>query len=221
MNERINDFARALETFAADYGVTLDDEARARLANYYAVVERFNPRLHLFAPTIAAEFATRHILESCFAAQFIPDSAHILDVGSGGGAPAIPLLITRPDTRATLIEATTKKAVFLREALREVDSQNRAEVINQRFETMPTPVVIAPVVVTCRALERFAKMLKRLVAWSPDGSRFVLFGGEAVRVALDEIEARKRVAVSQRVLISHTNNRFVFVAEKIPAQINA
>ena len=215
MNERTNDFARALETSAADYGVTLDHQAQVRLEIYYSVVERFNSQLHLFAPSTPAEFATRHILESCFAARFIPDGAHILDLGSGGGAPAIPLLITRPDTRAMLIEATTKKAVFLREALRETDSQTQAEVINQRFEMMPTPAVAAPVVVTCRALERFGEMLARIVAWSPDGSRFVLFGGEAVRLALEKIETRKRVVISKAVLIPGSERRFVFIAEKI------
>ncbi|MCP9494352.1 MAG: class I SAM-dependent methyltransferase [Pyrinomonadaceae bacterium MAG19_C2-C3] len=217
MNERISDFTRALEVSAADYSVMLDAEACARLENYCSIIERFNSRLHLFAPVAPAEFATRHILESCFAAQFIPDAAHILDIGSGGGAPAIPLLITRPDTRAMLIEATTKKAIFLREALRETGSQTQAEVVNQRFETMPTPAVAAPVVVTCRALERFGEMLARIVAWSPDASRFVLFGGEAVRVALEKIEARKRVVVPQAVLIPRSDNRFVFVAEKTTA----
>jgi len=217
MKERVTEFARAIEERAADYGITIDGEAHARLQNFYSIVERFNPRLHLFAPVAPAVFATRHVLESCFAARFIADARDIIDIGSGGGAPAIPLLIMRPDVRATLIEATTKKAIFLREALRETNLQTQAEVINQRFETMPTPAVAAPIAVTCRALERFGEMLARIVAWSPDASRFVLFGGEAVRLALCEIEAQKRVVISQAVLIPHSEKRFVFVAEKINA----
>ncbi len=214
MKERVTEFARAIEAHAADYGITIDGEAHARLQNYYSIVERFNPRLHLFAPVAPAVFATRHVLESCFAARFISDATHIIDIGSGGGAPAIPLLIMRGCVRATLIEATTKKAIFLREALRETNLQTQAEVINKRFETIRTPAVASPVVVTCRALERFAEMLTPLVAWSPDGARFVLFGGEAVRDALEKIEAESGVVISEAVLIPRSDNRFVFVAEK-------
>jgi len=213
MKQRVTEFARAIEERAADYGITIDGEAHARLQNFYSIVERFNPRLHLFAPVAPAVFATRHVLESCFAARFIADARDIIDIGSGGGAPAIPLLIMRPDVRATLIEATTKKAIFLREVLRETNLQTQAEVINQRFETMPMPDA-SPVVVTCRALERFAEMLAPLIAWSPDGARFVLFGGDAVRVTLEKIEANGGVVISEAVLIPRSDSRFVFVAEK-------
>ncbi len=47
-----------------------------------------------------------------------PDAHRLADVGSGGGVPGLPLAIARPDVAVTLIEATKKKAAFLREAAR-------------------------------------------------------------------------------------------------------
>jgi 16S rRNA (guanine527-N7)-methyltransferase len=56
-----------------------------------------------------------------------------LDLGSGGGSPAIPLLIAKPTLKLTMIESKTRKAAFLREAIRVVGLPN-ATVVNERFE---------------------------------------------------------------------------------------
>ena len=56
-----------------------------------------------------------------------------LDLGSGGGSPAIPLLIAQPTLNLTMIESKTRKAAFLREAVRVVGLPT-ANVVNERFE---------------------------------------------------------------------------------------
>jgi len=56
-----------------------------------------------------------------------------LDLGSGGGSPAIPLLIAQPTLQLTMIESKTRKAAFLREAVRVVGLP-AASVVNERFE---------------------------------------------------------------------------------------
>src|SRR5438270_13175952 len=112
-----DEFACALAAHALDYGARLTPDMIARLTAYFQLLTAWNARLHLVAPCTPAEFATRHVLESLVALRFIPTGARFIDVGSGGGLPAIPCLIARDDLRATLFEAATKKAVFLREAL--------------------------------------------------------------------------------------------------------
>jgi 16S rRNA (guanine527-N7)-methyltransferase len=72
----------------------------------------------------------RHIDESMVllraleAAGRLPVGAHVIDVGSGGGLPGIPLAIARPDLTVTLLEATGKKAAFLEETARDLDLSN-------------------------------------------------------------------------------------------------
>ena len=174
MTERLQEFNATLETHAARYGVQLGAQARARLGAYYEHLLKWNARLHLVAPCTPAEFATRHVLESLVACSYMPEGARVCDVGSGGGLPIIPCLIVREDLRAALVEASTKKAVFLREALSHLKMQDRAQVIPHRFEQIASPECE---VVSCRALESFTAMYPRLVEWSPPASRLLLFGG--------------------------------------------
>jgi 16S rRNA (guanine527-N7)-methyltransferase len=201
-----NEFQRALQTHAARYGVRLDDEAQKRLSEYYLHVNRWNARLHLVAPCRPAEFATRHILESLCALEHLPENVRVADVGSGAGLPIIPCLIVRPDLRATLIEASAKKSIFLREALRRVLPLGNSVVINRRFETIDAPEVYA---VTCRALERFTEKFRELAHWSPPESTLLFFGGPSLR---ERIEAEKLAFSS--VQLPESERRYLFIIKR-------
>jgi 16S rRNA (guanine527-N7)-methyltransferase len=173
----VNDFRVVLRRHAAQYGVELTESPIERLCDYYQLVRDWNPRLHLVAPCSPAEFATRHVLESLFMLLQLPANARVADVGSGAGLPIIPVLIARPDLRATLIESSRKKSVFLCEALRVAEVATQANVIAERFENLPEPDVDY---VICRALDRFSELFPRLVQWSPQTATLLLFGGEGL-----------------------------------------
>lgn len=222
---QLKEFRKALEANAATYGVSLTAEALAGLSKYYEILNEWNSRLHLVAPTSPREFATRHVLESLVLLEHLPEGAGIADVGSGAGLPAIPCLIVRPDLRAILIEASPKKAVFLREAVREVVNGEagpvaaapgsdkarlgqlaHATIVAERFENTPAPEVDF---ITCRALERFEEMLPRLFEWAPDGATLLLFGGEGLgrKVEASGFSVRP-------TLIPNSERRFLFVVSK-------
>ncbi len=209
MNRHLQEFAETLRTHAPRYGVELDETARAGLRDYYEHLLKWNARLHLVAPCAPAEFATRHVLESLTACAHMPEGARVCDVGSGGGLPIIPCLVARPDLRgATLVEGSTKKAVFLREALGGLGLQDRARVVADRFERTPAPEADA---LTCRALERFTEMYPRLVAWSPRGCRLLLFGGNAMG---ELVERDERVGSFAAIKMPDSEQRFLFVIER-------
>lgn len=206
MTDRRREFIGALAAHGGSFGVRLGDDVRARLADYFELVERWNARLHLVAPCAPREFAVRHVLESLFALAYIPRAAHIVDVGTGAGLPAIPCLVAREDLRATLVEASTKKAVFLREAISALGLRDAARVVNARFEETDAP---GAEIVTCRALERFIEMLPRLVAWSPTRATLLLFGGATLR---EEIE--REALPFETVLIPESERRFLFIVRR-------
>ena len=199
----MSEFTNALEQNAARYGGELTAETVTRLSDYFKLVQSWNPRLHLVAPCSPTEFATRHILESLVALQFLKDDSKVVDVGSGAGLPIIPCLIVRPSLNATLIESSQKKCVFLREALRLCEA--KADVINKRFEE--TEILEADFV-TCRAIEKFSSIFKTLVEWSPQNSTLLLFGGENLR---DEIEKAK--LNFETVQLPDSERRFLFVVK--------
>ncbi|HEY8186382.1 MAG TPA: 16S rRNA (guanine(527)-N(7))-methyltransferase RsmG [Pyrinomonadaceae bacterium] len=167
-------FREALESEATNYGVALPGPAVERLSQYYELLNTWNSAIHLVAPCSPPEFATRHVLESLLLLKYLPTNASIAEVGAGAGLPILPCLILRPDIRAVLIEASQKKAVFLREALSRTATSNQARVIAERFENVPAPQVDF---VTCRALERFEEMVSHLLAWAPPKVTLLLFGG--------------------------------------------
>jgi len=208
--DQLNEFRNALKLNAATYGVSLDANTLDALSKYFELLSTWNARLHLVAPTSPREFATRHVLESLMLLNHLAQGAAVADIGSGAGLPIIPCLITRPDVRAVLIEASPKKAVFLNEALRGVASAavsgagvGRVRVMAERFENIPAPEVDY---ITCRALERFEEMLPTLLAWAPASSTLLLFGGEGLE---ERIEAAG--VGSKRFLIPNSERRFLFV----------
>jgi 16S rRNA (guanine527-N7)-methyltransferase len=208
----LGDFIEALRENSPAFGVQLSGEQERRLGDYYHIVSRWNARLHLVAPCTAREFAVRHVLESLVALPFLSNEARVVDVGSGAGLPVIPCLIMRPDIRATLIEASQKKAVFLREALRQIEAATRATVIAKRFEETDVPEADF---VTIRAIERFTEKFSEIVRWSPPSSRLLFFGGPSLQA-----EIEKAALNYKSVLIPESERRFLFVIET-PLRNNA
>jgi 16S rRNA (guanine527-N7)-methyltransferase len=200
-------FRDTLDREAATYGVTLTAQALDRLSQYYDLLNQWNARVHLVAPCSPREFATRHVLESLVLIRYLPENVSLADVGPGGGLPTVPCLIVRPDLKATLIESSQKKAVFLREALSVGVVSSRASVINERFESIVAPSVDF---VTCRALDHFEEMLPQLIDWSPVKSTLLLFGGEAL-----EKQFEKLGMVFERELMPHSEGRYLFLARKL------
>ena len=213
---QIADFTAALAAHESLYGIQLCARQRARLRVYYEQVSAWNARLHLVASSCSpAEFATRHVLESLVTLQHISQGAHVIDVGSGAGLPIIPCLIVRPDLRATLIEASPRKAVFLREALRQARPAAETaaggaamEVIADRFENITAPATAD--YVTCRALDRFTRIFPKLTAWSPAPATLLFFGGPTLRSEIERGAGLRYTA--HRLPLSE--QRFLFVIRR-------
>ena len=197
-------FAAALKLHAHDFAVELAAEQIAVLQDYFALLLKWNPRLHLVAPCTPEQFATRHALEALLLLKHLPLSATLADIGSGAGLPIIPCLIVRDDLRAGLIEASQKKCVFLEEALRTVQREDRAAVLNCRFETAAAPDAEF---VTCRALDKFEELLPSIINWAPVGATFLFFVGDAVKARIERKLTNTQV---ERVPLSE--KRFLVIA---------
>jgi 16S rRNA (guanine527-N7)-methyltransferase len=195
-------FVETIKKNQSDVELNLSDDIISRLADYYELVKKWNPRLHLVAPCTAEEFAVRHVLESLTILEFLPENADLTDVGTGAGLPSIPCLLARGDLRGTLVESNTKKAVFLREALAKFDLQPRAAVLNSRFEQADAPTGF----VTSRALDKFTEKLPEIVIWASQAEKLLFFGGDKVRDKLSELQLDLRAK-----LVPKSERRYVFI----------
>jgi 16S rRNA (guanine527-N7)-methyltransferase len=205
LKKQVAEFAAALRANAPDYDVELSEEALQQLTAYYQIINTWNPRLHLVAPCSADEFARRHILESLLLLRHLPNAARIVDIGAGAGLPTIPCLIARADLSAVLIESAKRKAIFLREALALVEKTSVAQVIAQRFENVEPQ---AAQFITARALDRFAEILPRLIAWAPLPSTLLLFGGSDLKETFKSLGLKY-----EEMLIPNSERRFLFVIQ--------
>jgi 16S rRNA (guanine527-N7)-methyltransferase len=199
-------FKDTLKRDAGAYGVSLSPDALAGLARFYELLSVWNSRVHLVAPCTPEEFATRHVLESLTMLKYLPGDSKIAEVGAGAGLPLLPCLIVRPDLRGVLIEASKKKAIFLREALTTTSVSARASVIDDRFESIVPPQVEF---VSCRALDRFDDMLPHLLAWAPAKTTLLLFGAKRLGPRIESAGFNVRSE-----LMPHSENRFLFVVSR-------
>jgi 16S rRNA (guanine527-N7)-methyltransferase len=200
----LEEFNESVKGNAQEFRIELHADQIERLTDYYSLVMKWNERLHLVAPCSPEEFAIRHVLESLLLLRHLPVGASIVDVGSGAGLPTIPCLLVRDDLKATLIESSQKKGVFLREALRAVKPAGRAQLTVARFEDSSSP---GADFVTCRALDRFEGTLPDLVEWAPLNATFLLFAGHSIRKRIESLFSNVQVE-----LIPQSEQRFLIIA---------
>ena len=120
----------------ARLGLSLEDRTLELLARYLRILLRETEKVNLTAVRDWDEAWRRHILDSVSLLPLLegePPGARVIDVGSGGGLPGLPVALCRPDLRLTLLEATAKKARFLEQCVREL-GRPEILVVNQRAE---------------------------------------------------------------------------------------
>ena len=128
-------FRDLLEKKLAAFRLDLDDQKKSRLARFLAELDRWRRTVNLTG-RLSAEELVSHTLESAFGASLLPPVASVVDIGTGGGFPGVPLAICRPDLRWIWLEPREKRAAFLRHVARTIPVEN-AEVVSGRTEELP------------------------------------------------------------------------------------
>jgi len=115
--------AEQLEQGLAALGIVLPASAQAKLLAYVALLYKWNKTYSLTALREQEKAVSHHLLDSLAILPFTT-AGSLLDVGSGGGMPGIPLAIVQPELRVSLLDSNSKKTAFLQQAAIELALPN-------------------------------------------------------------------------------------------------
>lgn len=151
---------------------------------------RWNESTNLIGPEAKANLDD-HILEALAAGEFLKPGGEVLDFGSGGGLPAIPMAIASPGARFHLVEADRKKWAFLKHIVRECELN--AVVYGDRLARALTriPSDLRFSLVTSRAVGKPEEWVPLLGKWMEPGGRVALFQGSPDVPPISGFEKRR------------------------------
>ena len=197
--DRLDDRVRALVERVPGEERAGVEAASDRLAAFLSILLEKNAAMNLVSarsadPEVLVE---THLFDALLGLALLPRprgcAVRLLDLGSGGGFPAIPLLIVRPDLVGTLVESSRKKAAYLDEALDRLALT--ARVVNARFpDSFPMDGARRYDVLTTRAVGSAGKLVRTARPFFAPGARALLW---TTRPLMDEAarasRARKHV----------------------------
>jgi 16S rRNA (guanine527-N7)-methyltransferase len=185
------EFRNQLSSRSSRAGAAVPDWALDLLEAYFHLLARWNPRINLTAlpldPPTDATFdrlfveplaAVRCVDRGQSAVKPGSDPPRWLDLGSGGGSPAIPMKIARPYWSLTMVESKARKAAFLKEAARSLELTKTA-VSNERFETFEPSDASLYNLVTVRGVKADAMLFEAVARLLRKDGELAMFGPTA------------------------------------------
>lgn len=204
---------------AAELGVDLSGSQADQLVRFAALLVRWNAVHNLTAISSPASILSHHLLDSLailpsISSIFGEKPCRILDVGSGGGLPGIPLAIARPRWHVTVVDKVQKKAAFLVQARLELGLTN-LDCLHARVEAVEAPPFDLIVSRAFSSLEDFVRVSAHLMA---PGGRWAAMKGvypaaeltdlartmpgvrvvDAVKLVVPRLDAERHLILLQR-----------------------
>lgn len=203
----------------ADFASAFDvsRETLERLELYAALLKQWQKAVNLVAPSTLEDIWHRHFADS---AQVVSLAERVpglwVDIGSGGGFPALVVAILRADpryaplpapegvrNRVVLVESHARKCAFLREVARQTGLAQVVDILSVRIESLPTQdTLAAPAVVSARALAALDRLLAYSAPLFAEHTIGLFLKGQGVDAEI--AEARKAWSFEARLVQSLT-----------------
>jgi 16S rRNA (guanine527-N7)-methyltransferase len=143
-------------------GIEISPEAMDRFRSYRSILIEWNMKINIISKNDEPRIVTRHFLQSIglLTVFNFPTESRIMDLGTGGGFPGLPLKIVRPDLDLVLVEATQKKVIFLEEIIK-ILHLTRVTTFPVRAESLCGKIKSVDIIIS-----RAVSDLRSLVRWS-------------------------------------------------------
>ncbi len=193
----------ALLAGAQALGLSVDPASARRLIQYEGELLRWNARVSLVGRRSSPmEVMEKHVLDSIAALPEVADAATLIDIGAGAGLPGIPLKLLRPALDVTLVEATGKKAAFMRSAIENLGLGTGIRVRQARARGAPLDEQLP------RTEVAISRALAALPEWLSLGLRYVGVGGRVIAMLARADDAQMRQAATQAGAVVQSVRRY-------------
>lgn len=177
--------------FCRTHGVSR--ETQERLRDYQVILARWQERINLVGPATLGTFWDRHVLDCAQIWALAPDCRAWLDVGSGAGLPGLIIasLGANTQTHVTMVESSTKRCAFLREAARVLGVADAVTILPAKIEDVDfAKLVPPPQVMTARAFTALSRLLEIGAPLVRQGTTLLLPKGHDVGREIEEASIR-------------------------------
>ena len=173
------------------YGINLNEKQVNAFEIYYQTLIEYNEKFNITAITEREEVIVKHFVDSALGCGKVCGQTHI-DIGSGGGFPALPLKILNDNVKLFLVEATGKKCEFLKEVVKRIGLSD-VTIINARAEDLAKDLNFREQfdVCTARAVARLNTLCEYCIPFVKVGGSFVAYKGDSVEEVSESQKAVK------------------------------
>ncbi len=187
MNEKL-DFVKSVPEC---FGVVVTDEQLEQFVLFNSIISEFNKHTNLMSPNDISIIFEKHFTDSLSFCKYIPSdtTSNIIDIGSGGGFPVIPMAIILKNAKIISVDSTGKKVDFLNMAANKIGLKNFLS-INDRAETLAFKKTYREKFdfVTARAVGSLVQISELCLPYLKIGGKFLAY--KSIKVA-EEIEQAK------------------------------
>lgn len=214
-----DDFYAAIVRNTPDDLLVKDDQAH-KLYDLMVVEQQMNERINLTRITGDVDFLNKNILDS-LACVLNANEQKILDVGTGGGFPGLPLAICNPDKQFTIIDATAKKVRAVQAMVEELSLYN-VTCIAGRAEEMANDEKYREQfdVVTSRAVAALNILDELCLPFVKVGGRFCAWKGEKYQSEIDAARSgimklgADKITVNQKIILKNMSSHVIIQCDK-------
>ena len=204
-----------MEKLFVENDIIVTKEQVEKFNKYYELLMFYNEQFNITAITERGEVYKKHFIDSILGLQKI-SGTNLLDIGSGGGFPAIPLKIMNESINLTMLEATGKKCEFLKTVAKKLNLTN-VKVLNDRAENLSKNVKFRQQfdTVTARAVARLNILSEYCMPFVKVGGKFLSYKGDAEEEILEAQSAIKVLGGK----IEKVNNYTLYGAKRALVEI--
>lgn len=176
-----NSLLAQIKTGCETLKLTLTEQQHQQLVDYVELLAKWNKVYNLTSVRQIDEMVGRHLLDSLTILSYL-NGQRLLDVGSGGGLPGIPIAIARPDLDVTLLDSNSKKTRFLQQVKAELGLDN-VTVVHSRVEQTALPQFD---LITARAFATIADIIALTEPLCDEDTQLLLMKGAYPEAELAE-----------------------------------